>query len=63
MKKTWTKTGEGLYTFHQDDQEIGSMKIALATLKRKATVNINGNQFIIQRAGTWKSIVCDIYWC
>lgn len=55
--KQWKKTTEGVYEFRVDDQQIGVMNIAQASMKRKAVVRIKAQSFTIKRTGFWKSSI------
>jgi len=55
--KQWIKTQNGVYEFRVNEQKIGTMNIAQATMKRKAIVQLQDQTFTIKRTGFWKSSI------
>ena len=55
--KQWIKTQNGIYEFRVNEQPIGIMNIAQATLERKAIVQLQNQSFTIKRTGFWKSSI------
>lgn len=55
--KQWIKTQNGVYEFRVNEQPIGTMNIAQATLERKAIVQLQNQSFTIKRTGFWKSSI------
>lgn len=53
--KKWIKTDKSGFTFWDDNKEIGTMKIALGTLERKATAKLEGQSIEIKKTGFWKN--------
>ncbi len=53
--KKWVKIGDAVFTLWDNNQQIGTMEIALATSGRKATANFGGKQVTIKKTGFWKS--------
>jgi len=57
MNKNWKKKKEGEYVFSVDNVEIGTMEIAYDSLETKAICKLEGNAYVIKRAGFWKSAI------
>ena len=53
--KKWTKTGNSSFTFWDNNQEIGTMEIALGSLKREATIKLEGRTIDIKKTGFWRN--------
>ena len=55
--KQWKKTQKGVYELFVNDQQIGTMHIAQASMERKAIVQLQDQIFTIKRTGFWKSSI------
>ena len=53
--KKWLTHGDGLFTLLHNNQQIGTMEIALGTYERRATVKLGDQQIVIKKTGFWKS--------
>jgi hypothetical protein len=54
MKK-WIKTGESNYAFIVNDKERGQMIFHPQTIASKADIVLDGNNYLLQRKGFWKT--------
>ncbi len=57
METKWSKVAEGKYAFTANSGAAGSLEIDWNSLNQKATAQMDGTVFEIQRTGFWKNTV------
>lgn len=53
--KIWKKTAEGNYAFYKQDQKIGNLSIQTNLFEKRATFDIDNQQFNVKHTGFWKN--------
>lgn len=53
--KKWLKTEKSIFTLWDNNQQIGTMEIAMGSTARKATASFQGKKIVIKKTGFWKS--------